>query len=286
MSAQNTASGKSGSDGASVLLPSVRIPNVKKSVDLATVLGLLFSFALIGTAISMGSGNASFFDVPSVLIVVLGTMTATAISYTLSEIRQSGHTIGKSFVRKVYDAKALASSLVDIAVIAKKKGVLALTPFESELRKDGFLARAMQMAIDGSKPQDISFILTQEIDFLAERHLRTASMTRRASEIAPAMGLIGTLVGLVEMLANLESPDAIGPAMALALLTTFYGAILGIVVMAPLAVKLDKNSRDEVMIKTMIRLAAVSIARQDNPRKLEMELNSVLPPTQQIRYFD
>lgn len=267
-------------------LPVVSVPATLKSVDLATLLGIIFSLALIALAIAQGQSNANFFDLPSAMIVILGTMTATAISYTLTEIKQSGNIIAKSVVRRTYDPRALARALVDLAVVAKKKGLLALSTYERELKKDAFLAHAMQMAIDGGLPQDIDYILSQEIGFLAERHLRTASITRRASEIAPAMGLIGTLVGLVQMLADLENPETIGPAMALALLTTFYGAILGTVIMAPLAVKLDKNSRDEVMIKTMIRLAAVSIARQDNPRKLEMELNSALPPSQQIRYFD
>jgi len=142
------------------------------------------------------------------------------------------------------------------------------------------------MAIDGSKPEDIHHILSQEIAASHERHKRTASITQRASEIAPAMGLIGTLVGLVQMLADLENPETIGPAMAVALLTTFYGAILGTVVMGPLAVKLEKNSNDESLINTLICLGAVSIARQDNPRKLEIELNAALPPHQQIHYFD
>ena len=280
------ADNKASSSAATVDVPIVIIPGTRKSLDLATILGLLFTFGLIIAAIAQGSGNANFFNVPSLMIVVFGTMTATAVSYTLTEIKQSGNVIAKSVLRRAYDPQALANSLVDLAVVGKKKGLLALSQYEGELRKDPFLAHAIQMTVDGGKAEDIDYILAQETHFLAERHIRTASITRRASEVAPAMGLIGTLVGLVQMLADLENPDTIGPAMAVALLTTFYGAIMGTVVMAPLAVKLEKNSHDEVMIKTMIRLAAASIARQDNPRKLEMELNAVLPPSQHIRYFD
>ena len=126
----------------------------------------------------------------------------------------------------------------------------------------------------------------QEVEAEVERHKRSASITRRASEIAPALGLIGTLIGLVMMLADLENPETIGPAMAIALLTTFYGAILGTIVMAPLAVKLEKRSTDESMMKTLVKIAAASTARQENPRKLEMLLNSELPPAERIRYFD
>jgi chemotaxis protein MotA len=194
--------------------------------------------------------------------------------------------IARSLIRDIYSPQKMAVMLVDLSIIAKKKGLLALSNYDEELARNTFLHRSMQMAIDGQKPADIDFILSREIGALAERHKRSASITRRASETAPAMGLIGTLVGLVQMLANLESPDTIGPAMAVALLTTFYGAILGTVIMAPLSGKLEKNSQDEALIKNLIRLTAIGIARQDNPRKLEMDLNASLPPSQKIKYFD
>ncbi|MEC7029070.1 MAG: MotA/TolQ/ExbB proton channel family protein, partial [Pseudomonadota bacterium] len=133
---------------------------------------------------------------------------------------------------------------------------------------------------------DIDRVLGQEVDALAERHRRSASILRRASEVAPAMGLIGTLVGLVQMLAQLDDPSSIGPAMAVALLTTFYGAIMGTVILGPLAAKLERNSGDETMIKNLILTAMGSIARQENPRRLEMLLNSELPPEHRIRYFE
>ena len=126
----------------------------------------------------------------------------------------------------------------------------------------------------------------QEVDALLERHRRAASIIRRGSEVAPAMGLIGTLVGLVQMLAQLDDPSSIGPAMAVALLTTFYGAILGTIVLGPLSGKLERNSNSEAMIKNLVLTAMGSIARQENPRRLEMLLNSELPPDKRIRFFD
>ena len=121
---------------------------------------------------------------------------------------------------------------------------------------------------------------------MVERHRRSASILRRAAEISPAMGLIGTLIGLVQMLANLSDPESIGPAMAVALLTTFYGAILGTAVLSPMAAKLERNSNEEAMLRSMVMIAMSSIARQDNPRRLEMLLNSELPPSKRIKYFD
>ncbi|MFK7840545.1 MAG: motility protein A [Bdellovibrionales bacterium] len=267
-------------------LPNIKIEAPRTVIDLATVLGLLFAFGFIAGAILLGESNANFFQVQSLMIVLFGSMAATAISFTTDEIAKSLSILTQSVFRPVRDAKKLSLALVDLAVVAKKRGVLALSNYESQLKKDPFLSKAMQMVIDGYNPEDIEPLLVNEVEVLAERHKRSASIARRASEIAPAMGLIGTLVGLVQMLADLENPDAIGPAMALALLTTFYGAILGTIVMSPIAVKLEKNSTDETLIKSLITIAAASIAAQDNPRRLEMQLNSELPPAERIRYFD
>jgi chemotaxis protein MotA len=180
----------------------------------------------------------------------------------------------------------MARQLMDIAAVAKKKGLLALAGAEAELKKDPQLYKAVQIVTDGYSANDIERILSQDLDALVERHRRSASILRRASEISPAMGLIGTLIGLVQMLANLSDPEAIGPAMAVALLTTFYGAILGTAVLSPMAAKLERNSNEEAMLRSMIMITMSSIARQDNPRRLEMLLNSELPPSEQIRYFD
>jgi chemotaxis protein MotA len=269
-----------------VSVPAIYIRRPTMKADLATILGMVFAVSLIAAAIYIGQSDASFFNAPSILIVILGTMAATSISFTTEELGRAGHVIAHSFVRRVQSPARLSASLLDLAVIAKKKGILALVNYESELNKEPFLARAVQMVVDGYEADEIDRLLNQEIEALVDRHKRAASITRRASEIAPAMGLIGTLVGLVQMLADLENPETIGPAMALALLTTFYGAILGTVIMAPLAVKLEKNSKDEALTKMLIKTAAVCIARQQNPRRLEMLLNSELPPSEQIRYFD
>lgn len=267
-------------------MPVVALPRAETSLDFATILGLVFAFGLIIAAIAMGSSNANFFNVPSLMIVLFGTMAATAVSYSLEELRYAGHLIFFSSMQKKWNVTTLSSNLVSLAVVAKKKGVLALSHYDKELNKVPFLDRSFQMVIDGFPSDDIEFLLTQEREAELERHKRSISVTRRASEVAPAMGLIGTLVGLVQMLADLENPDTIGPAMAVALLTTFYGAILGTIVMAPLAVKLEKRSHDEALVKNLIRIAAVAVSRQDNPRKLEMLLNSELPPAKRIRYFD
>ncbi|HEY0901888.1 MAG TPA: MotA/TolQ/ExbB proton channel family protein [Micavibrio sp.] len=266
--------------------PVVKIRPPRSSPDVFTICGVVGAVALIVGAIAYGQSDARFIDIPSIMIVVLGTMAATCISYTGEEMRHVVGILGSTMVRQIRKPAELARQLMDIATLCRKKGVLALSSADTELRRDPLIQRAMQLVIDGYTGDDIDRVLSQEIDALVERHRRSASILRRASEIAPAMGLIGTLVGLIQMLAALDNPSAIGPAMALALITTFYGAIMGLVLLAPLAGKLERNSNDEAMVRILIMNAAVSIARQENPRRLEMILNSELPPDERIVYFD
>jgi chemotaxis protein MotA len=264
----------------------VRIQRPHISADLATILGLLLTFVLITVAILIGKSGANFFNFPSILIVVFGTATVTAISYSTDELRKAWTVITHSFVQLKVEPSVMATQLMDISMVARKKGMLALSTLEAELRKYPHLANAVQILTDGYNGDDIERVLFQEMDALQERHRRSASILRRAAEVAPAMGLIGTLIGLVQMLADLENPESIGPAMAVALLTTFYGAIIGMAVLAPMAAKLERNSNDEALIRTLIVTTMASIARQENPRRLEMLLNSELPPDQRIQYFD
>lgn len=254
--------------------------------DFSTLLGIFFALALIAGAISMGTGNASFFDIPSIMIVVLGTIAATSIAYSGSEMRGAWKVLRNSTFHRSWDYSRMARQLLDLATLARKKGTLALGgPNAAEISKDKLLARGVELVTDGYTAEDIERILNQEIDALIDRHRRSAGIVRRAAEIAPAMGLIGTLVGLVQMLSDLKNPDAIGPAMALALLTTFYGAILGMVILTPLAAKLERNSNNEAAIRNLILIGMTSIARQENPRRLEILLNSELPPDSRIQYF-
>ena len=264
----------------------VRIERPHPVADLTTILGLALTFLLLAGAIALGRSDANFFNVPSILIVVLGTLTVTSISYTWEELKKAWGVIGHSFFYARVEPRVMAKQLLDITMVARKKGYLALSTLEPDLRKNPYLARAVQIVTDGYNADDIERVLLQDLDALQERHRRSASILRRAAEVAPAMGLIGTLIGLVQMLADLENPDSIGPAMAVALLTTFYGAIMGMAVLAPMAAKLERNSNDEALLRSMTITAMTSIARQENPRRLEMLLNSELPPDQRIVYFD
>ncbi len=267
-------------------LPQIQVPSVVSRPDLATILGLVLSFVFIISAIVIGDSDANFINIPSVLIVILGTITATCVAFSASELKDSLPVIGSSFSGPVRNFSALATSMLDITTVGRKRGALALSSYESQTKNEPFLNYALKLVVDGYSPDDIKRILQQDIDLEEERRKRAASVLRRASEVAPAMGLIGTLVGLVKMLADLDDPSSIGPAMALALLTTFYGAIMGTVVLGPLAAKVEKIASDEVTMKTMTLKTCLSITSHENPRNLEMLLNSLLPPSQRVRYFD
>jgi chemotaxis protein MotA len=144
----------------------------------------------------------------------------------------------------------------------------------------------MALVIDNTPPETLERELRAELQAMVARHARTAALLRRAGEVAPAMGLIGTLIGLVQMLSNLDNPASIGPAMAVAILATLYGAALANMALLPLAYKLERNTHDEALIHNLTILAASSIAIQESPRRTEVLLNSLLPPGDRIGYFD
>ncbi|MAQ71480.1 MAG: biopolymer transporter ExbB [Alphaproteobacteria bacterium] len=263
----------------------VDIPSSDKILDLTTIIGLFVAVGLIFAAAYLGQTGADFFQLSAVLIVVCGTLAVTAISYSAGELKHIYSALDRVFVRKIPKDKQMAEQLVNLAARVRKHGPLSLTKIEGELRKEPMLAKAMAMVADGMEPGSIEVILKTESETFQESAFFAASALRKAGEVAPAMGLIGTLVGLVQMLAQLEDPSSIGPAMALALLTTFYGAILGTVLLTPLSVKMERAAEQELLTMTMIRLSALSMSKQENPRHLETVLNSLLPAKDHINYF-
>jgi len=249
------------------------------------LLGVLGAFIVIGLAMYLGGSIDSFFNLPSVLIVVVGTFLVTMISFSLQEVVRSQSVMFRAAVYNIHQPEQAALQVIYLADYARKRGKLALQQVIDDFHHNEFLHRAMTMVVDGLPTEQIEAILSRETEATHLRHLRSAGVLRRAGEIAPAMGLIGTLVGLVQMLGRLDDPSAIGPSMAVALLTTFYGAILANMVFTPLATKLDRNSRIEAAVNQIYTTGAASISRQENPRRLEMVLNTTLPPENRVDYF-
>lgn len=287
MNDTNTNNDTSAAESAAtnIRVPTLKIAPPTPHFDMVTLSGLLFALALVFAAMIYGGQIQAFFNWPSILIVVLGTLAVTAISYSGKELSNASTVLGSSFVKDQRKPTVIARELLDLAVIVRIKGILAIGQQEKQLKNDSFIYYAAMLVADNYTPDEVKRILSNDIDSLIERHRRGASIARRAGEVAPAMGLIGTLVGLVQMLGQLEDPSTIGAAMALALLTTFYGAIMSTVIFLPMAAKLERNSSDDVMIKELIMTAMVSMAKKDHPRKLEHELNMRLPPDERVRYF-
>ncbi|MGF1630231.1 MAG: motility protein A [Kiloniellaceae bacterium] len=264
----------------------IAAPRLGPTVDFATLLGVGGAFAMIAGALALSGQAAAFFDVPSILIVIGGTFLVTTISFSLREIGQAQ---GLMFRAAVYHAETPENAVwqaLYLADLARKRGRLALQSVTDQLGEAPFLQRAITMVVDGVPAEEIERVLGRDAEAAFGRHHRSAGVLRRAGEVAPAMGLIGTLIGLVQMLGSLDDPSSIGPAMAVALLTTFYGAVLANMVFNPLAGKLERNAHIEVTVSQIYAIGAASISRQENPRRLEMMLNTILPPDNRVAYFD
>jgi chemotaxis protein MotA len=264
----------------------VRLTPSQGSIDFATLLGLLAALALIGGAIFLGGSWLAFLDLRAILLVVAGTFAVTAVSYSVREIIQAQPVMLRTLFHSGETPNEAAMRMLQLSERARRRGILQLQSELHALRAEPFLHRAMTMLVDGIIVDEIERNLTFETHAMMQRHVRSTGILRRAAEVAPAMGLIGTLIGLVQMLGSLNSPERIGPAMAVALLTTFYGALLANVVFLPLASKLERNSATELLINQIYILGALSMGRQENPRRLELVLNTILPASQRVRYFD
>jgi len=253
-----------------------------RPLDPGTLIALAGALLLIAAAVSLGGAPAAFIDLPSMLIVVGGTFAVTCISYSTADVLRAQPAVMAALTTSMPDPGEAARGMLAFAELATRHGAAALQARLAGLKRDPFLYRALSLAIDAAAPEDIESIMGAEAAATGERRARSAGILRRAAEVAPAMGLIGTLVGLVQMLGHLDDPGEIGPGMALALLTTFYGALLANVVLGPLAAKLERNAAAEDLLRRIYLIGATAIARQDNSRRLETLLNTVLPPEQRL----
>lgn len=248
-------------------------------MDIATIVGVVSAFGLVVIAILMGGGIGLFIDVPSLLIVVGGTIGATLINYPLKDVFGVFRIVKNALFAQNTSANGVIKRFIDFAYKTRKEGILAL---ENELKSvnDEFLKKGVQLSIDGLEPQEIKFLLDTEIDFIQSRHRLGAEIFTTMGMFAPALGMIGTLVGLVQMLQALDDPSSIGPAMAVALLTTFYGSIMANLICIPIAGKLKTRSKEEMLTKELTVQGVLSLSNGDNPRIIEQKLQAFIPPNQ------
>jgi chemotaxis protein MotA len=226
----------------------------------------------------MFGGNLAMFIEPrSLLIVVGGTLGATMINYPLPDIIKVTKVVKNAFFLKQFTSKDLIGNFVNLAGTARREGILALETAINDINDD-FMKKGLQLSVDGLEPASIKDILDTEIGNIQDRHKLGAEIFTTLGTFAPALGMIGTLIGLVQMLQTMDDPSSIGPAMAVALLTTFYGSMIANIVCLPIAGKLRNRSAEEIMNKELMSEGIMSIAKGDNPRLLEQKLNAFLAP--------
>ncbi len=246
-------------------------------MDIATIVGLIAGIGLVISAIIMGGNSLIFVNIPAVMIVLGGTLAATLINYPLFNVRSVLATVKNALFHKETTPESLIAKLVNFATVARREGILALESHASEAG-DEFLEKSVQLAIDGTAPELIKDILTTELAFLEDRHAMGQSILIAMGTFAPAFGMIGTLIGLVNMLATLDDPSQIGAGMAVALITTLYGALIANLVFLPAAGKLRVRTSNELLAKEVIIEGILSIQSGDNPRIVEQKLKAFVSP--------
>ena len=243
-------------------------------MDLASLVGILGALALIVIAMLMSGQLGMFINIPSIVIVVGGTIFAVMAKYGLGQFLGAIKVAGKSFKFSSTDPVELINEVVGLADEARKGGLLSL---EGKEVSNDFLKRGIQLLVDGHEPDIVKALLSKDKSKAEERHAIGASIFANMAEMAPAMGMIGTLIGLVAMLANMDDPKSIGPAMAVALLTTLYGAIIANAICQPMADKLALRASEEAMIKSLVIDALIAIQNGQNPRVIDGMLRNYLP---------
>jgi chemotaxis protein MotA len=253
-------------------------------MDLASVIGLVVGVLLLTGSVLLvnGASLGAFFDGPSLLMVLGGSLAAVMISMPLRNVLNLGRVCKQVFVNRQEDFANLVDQLVRLAEIARREGLLAL---ESRLAAiaNPLVVLGVQMAIDGTRPEIIEDVLRAEMEAVAARHRNGKLALEQLSRFAPAFGMVGTLVGLVIMLCNMTNPEAIGPGMAVAMITTLYGVVFANLFCIPFAEKLNYLSRHELTAMEIIVRGILGIQSGDHPRIIEQRLRSFVPYDQRTR---
>lgn len=244
-------------------------------MDLATLIGLIGAIGIVLAAILTGGSALVFVNIPSILIVLGGTVMVVMMKFSLQQFFGAFGVAARAFTFKLENPEELIEEVVNLSNVSRKEGMLALESVEvnSESLKMG-----IQMLVDGNEHEVIRSVMTKDMQQTIDRHSWGAKVFSSTGDVAPAMGMIGTLIGLVQMLSAMDDPKSIGPAMAVALLTTLYGAMLANMVALPIADKLNLRKADEGRIKAMCIDAVLAIQEGQNPRIIESMLQTYLDP--------
>lgn len=246
-------------------------------MDIATVVGLVAGIFLVCVTIVLGGNVVIFINLPSAIMVFGGTIAATLVNFPMSDVTGVFTTVKNTFTHKETPIEVIIEKLIEFATVARREGILALEGKAADAGDD-FLQKSVQLAIDGTAPELIKDILTTEIAFMEDRHVMAQGILSAMAAFAPAFGMIGTLIGLVSMLATLDDPSKIGGGMAIALLTTLYGAIIANLFCLPMLGKLKIRTANELLQKEVVIEGILSIQSGDNPRVVEQKLKAFVAP--------
>ena len=253
-------------------------------MDVATIVGIIAGLVLIFTAILSSGSLMTFWDLPSLMITVGGTAAATLINYPLGQIIRVFRIVQNVFRKSTMEPAQIITLLVSFADKARREGLLALEE-EAEKVGDEFLAKGVQLVVDGSDPDLVRSILETELAFLEERHRAGQGIFLTMGTLAPAFGMVGTLIGLINMLRDLDSPETIGASMAVALVTTFYGVLFANLICIPVAGKLGVRSEQEILLKELVIEGVLSIQAGENPRIVAEKLKAFLSPRERMKFM-
>ncbi len=251
-------------------------------MDLGSIVGIalgLFFIVFIGIS---PSKIGMFIDIPSAAIVIGGTLGAMLVSYPVKYVTNLTSIFKNIFSNSPSEPVGVIKQIVEFAEQARREGILCLEARSQEV-EDEFLRKGIQLAVDGTEPELIKDIMQTEIDYIGDRHNVNYGMMAQAATLGPAFGMIGTLIGLVLMLANMSDPNAIGPAMAVALITTLYGAIIANLFFAPFEIKLKTLDQEEVQMKTLMLEGVMSLQSGDNPKIVQWKLEAFVDPQTRVK---
>lgn len=248
-------------------------------MDLATIVGLLVGFLFLGTAVAVSPGASfhDFLNYPSIMIVVGGAMTSALVCFPLKTFLGAMRSVRQVFVNRPQNRPDLIAQLVSLAETARRDGLLSLENRLPEISHP-FIRLGIELAVDGTRPEVVEEILRSEMESVAQRHRSGKSLIDQLGRFAPAYGMIGTLLGLVIMLGQLNDPEAVGPGMAVALVTTLYGSVLANLVLLPFGEKLANLNRDELSAMDMIIRGIVAIQLGEHPRIIQQKLGTFVAP--------
>ena len=252
-------------------------------MDIASLIGLIGTLGMIAGAMISSGGLGAFIDTPSMLIVIGGTFFAVMYRSTLPMFLASFGTLAKVFLPGAKKHDELITRITELAGIARKDGMMAL---EGQEVPDKFFEKGLQMLVDGADENKLTEQLNREVKAMKARHEDMTGVFQAWVDLAPAMGMIGTLIGLVAMLGNMADPKAIGPAMAVALLTTLYGAMIANTIFTPIVIKLKGYSAYETTYREMIITGLQFISRGESPRNIQDQLVANLPPKEKQKLLE